>query len=223
MIRNLLNLWKKESHCQSAWDSCLEMMNESMKMFADASSSFHNDEKPNCDIYNRDRVINKFERKVRRDIVTHLAVSSNPDINTALVLTAITIDIERIGDYTKNMIELATAHQGIFKPGELSKEISEIENSIQGMFKELIPSMENSDIDGARRILGDHLILVDQVEDCLQDLVAGRALANESGSAVVAALYLRYLKRISAHLKNVASSLVNPYYRIGFREKTATD
>jgi hypothetical protein len=31
---------------------------------------------------------------------------------------------------------------------------------------------------------------------------------------------MRYLKRVSAHLKNVASSVVNPYHRIGFREKT---
>jgi len=33
------------------------------------------------------------------------------------------------------------------------------------------------------------------------------------------ALYMRYLKRVSAHLKNVATSVVNPYHRIGFREK----
>ena len=33
------------------------------------------------------------------------------------------------------------------------------------------------------------------------------------------ALYLRYLKRVSAHIKNVATSVVNPYHRIGYREK----
>jgi hypothetical protein len=36
-------------------------------------------------------------------------------------------------------------------------------------------------------------------------------------------LYLRYLKRMSAHVKNVATSIVNPFHRIGFREKTKTD
>jgi len=30
---------------------------------------------------------------------------------------------------------------------------------------------------------------------------------------------LRYLKRVSAHLKNVATSVVNPYHRIGYKEK----
>jgi phosphate uptake regulator len=44
-------------------------------------------------------------------------------------------------------------------------------------------------------------------------------MRDDSGEAVTAALYLRYLKRVSAHIKNVATSVVNPYYRIGFREK----
>ena len=52
--------------------------------------------------------------------------------------------------------------------------------------------------------------------------VTGRVLGSESGAAVTAALYLRFLKRVSAHLKNVATSVVNPYYRIGFREKNPT-
>lgn len=219
MLKNLIKFWKKESHCQAAWNSCLEMMNESYGMFADAVKSFHEENKLDVGIYKRDRIINKFERKVRRDIVTHLAVSHNPDINTALVLTAIVIDIERIGDYTKNIVELAGAHHGVFKGGELNKEITALETSVLAMYKDLIPSMAESDIDKARQILGDHQILADRVEDCIQDLVTGKALSSDSGAAVVAALYLRYLKRISAHLKNVASSVVNPYYRIGFREK----
>jgi hypothetical protein len=35
--------------------------------------------------------------------------------------------------------------------------------------------------------------------------------------AVATALYARYLKRISAHLMDIASSLANPFDRIGFR------
>ena len=32
------------------------------------------------------------------------------------------------------------------------------------------------------------------------------------------ALYLRFLKRISAHSRNLISSVVNPFDRIGYRE-----
>ena len=41
----------------------------------------------------------------------------------------------------------------------------------------------------------------------------------ESGSAVALALYIRQLKRINSHLMNVASSVVNPFHRIGFKPK----
>lgn len=220
MLKNLMSIWKKESLCKEAWESCLKMLHESLTMFSDAVVSFGKEEPLATDIYNRDRAINKFERKVRRDIITHLAVSTDPDINTALVLTAIVIDIERIGDYTKNIVELAVIHPGVFRGGEIAQEISTIEKSVLEIFKEVIPSLENSDVDRARRILGDHQILADRVEDCIRDLVRGKVLSNDSGAAVVAALYLRYLKRVSAHIKNVASSVVNPYYRIGFREKS---
>ena len=53
----------------------------------------------------------------------------------------------------------------------------------------------------------------------MRALCSGEALSGRAGHAVTVALYLRYLKRVSAHLKNVATSVVNPYHRIGFREK----
>ena len=37
--------------------------------------------------------------------------------------------------------------------------------------------------------------------------------------AVATALYVRYLKRISSHLKTIASSVVNPFEKIGFRDR----
>jgi hypothetical protein len=33
------------------------------------------------------------------------------------------------------------------------------------------------------------------------------------------ALYVRYLKRVTAHLLNILSSVVNPVERIGYREE----
>jgi phosphate uptake regulator len=30
-------------------------------------------------------------------------------------------------------------------------------------------------------------------------------------------MMLRYIKRVNAHLKNVASTVVNPFHRIGYR------
>ena len=221
MWKELMNFLKKGGLCEEAFRECLVMLRDSMGMFNDAVASLRHEGPLEVDIYARDRRINKFEREVRRNIVTHLAVSTNPDVNSALVLTAIVIDIERIGDYTKNIVEMAAAYPGVFDGGELDDEISEIESLVRRMFADLVPALEESNTDKARQIMGDHQIVADRAEECSRDLVAGKILTERSGEAVTAALYLRYLKRVSAHLKNVATSIVNPYYRIGFREKSA--
>ncbi len=39
------------------------------------------------------------------------------------------------------------------------------------------------------------------------------------GSAVTLALYFRSLKRINGHLRNITTSVVNPFHRIGFKPK----
>jgi len=59
------------------------------------------------DIRNQDIAVNKYEREVRRKVFNHLCVSGVEDLNSGLILISIIIDIERIGDYTKNMVELA--------------------------------------------------------------------------------------------------------------------
>ena len=220
MWKELRALFKKDGLCNEAFDECMVMLRESLGMFRDATVSFRVEGTPEVDIYARDRRINKFQRSVRRNIVTHLAVSANPNVNGALVLTSIVIDIERIGDYAKNIVELASAHPTIFDGGRLQGNIIGIERTVEKIFNNLLPALEDSDIDLARKVIGDHQMVAEEVDDLMEDLIAGKVMSENSGEAVTAALYLRYLKRISAHLKNVATSVVNPYYRIGFREKT---
>ncbi|MBM3316427.1 MAG: hypothetical protein FJY75_01105 [Candidatus Eisenbacteria bacterium] len=221
MWKELFGLFKKESLCEAAFSASLDMLRRCESMFADSVAALWHEGTLETDIYARDREVNRYQRAVRRNIVTHLAVSSNPDINNALVLTSIIVDIERIGDYTKNIVELASTYPRQFTGGELEGEIRAAEALVRRMFAGLVPALEQSDADLARRLIGDHHVVSERVEEALHDLIAGRALTTQSGEAVVAALYLRYLKRVSAHLKNVASSVVNPYYRIGYREKGA--
>ncbi|MEC9298008.1 MAG: PhoU domain-containing protein [Gemmatimonadota bacterium] len=198
------------------------MLRASHDMFDLAVKQLHAEGALESDIYKRDRQLNKYERSVRRKIVTHMSVSSKPDINLGLVLTTIVIDIERIGDYTKNIVEVAGVVPGPFDGLELHGEVAEIEKSMARMFDDIVPALEGPDEAKARAIIGSHTIIASRVDDQVRALSASEALSGRSGHAVTVALYLRYLKRVSAHLKNVATSVVNPYYRIGFREKRSS-
>ena len=219
MWKQIFQLFKRESLCDEAFKEAIKMLRASQSMYIDAVTSLREEGSLEFDIYKRDREINKYERDVRRKIVTHLAISQNPDTNHALVLTAIVIDIERVGDITKNIVELAKDIPDVFNAGEIDEDVTKIENTVTSMFETIIPALETSDAESARKIYADHQSVVELVESNLRLLKTGGVLSGGCGAAVVAALYIRYLKRISAHIKNVATSIINPYYRIGFREK----
>ncbi len=219
MWKEIVTLFRSEGPLQEAYDEAILMLRTSHGMFDDAVKALHSDHAMETDIYGRDRQLNKYERSVRRKIVTHMSVSSRPDINLGLVLTAIVIDIERIGDYTKNIVELAGAVEGPFDGLELHDEVLEIERALGQMFDDIGPALEGSDEEKARTIIRAHRGVAEIVDKSVHDLSAGVALSGRSGHAVTVAIYMRFLKRVSAHLKNVATSVVNPYHRIGFREK----
>ena len=219
MWKEIVTLFRSGGPLQEAYDEAILMLRTSHDMFDHAIKQLHAEGALETDIYKRDQQLNKYERRVRRKIVTHMSVSAKPDINLGLVLTAIVIDIERIGDYTKNIVELAGAVPGPFDGLELHGEVAEIEETMGRMFDDIVPALEGPDEAKARGIIGSHTIISAKVDEQVPALCSGEALSGRSGHAVTVALYLRYLKRVSAHLKNVATSVVNPYHRIGYREK----
>jgi phosphate uptake regulator len=219
MWKQLLSVFRESSLCQEAFDEALVMLRASHSMHRDSVAALRGEGILVTDIYERDRELNKYERSVRRKILTHLSVSPKANLNSGLVITAIVIDIERIGDYTKNIIELAAGLPEPFDGGELNEEITALEQIVDKMFEDLQPALVSSDEALARGILRNHKSVSGRVERGLQLLRSDQVLRGQSGKAVTAALYLRYLKRVSAHLKNVATSVVNPFHRIGYREK----
>jgi phosphate transport system protein len=219
MWKEILSVFKGGGLCQEAFEEALIMLKASHSMHRDSVAALHHQGILMADIYERDRELNRYERSVRRKILTHLTVSPKPDLNMGLVITAIVIDIERIGDYTKNIVELAAGLPEPFDGRELSEEIEALEEIVDRMFHDVAPALQGPDEALARKILLDHKNLAGRVERGLQLLRSDQVLKGQSGRAVTAALYLRYLKRVSAHLKNVATSVVNPYHRIGFKEK----
>ena len=57
-----------------------------------------------------------------------------------------------------------------------------------------------------------------QCDAITNDIVKGKIGNLDTGSACAVALYARYLKRIAAHSRNLISSIVNPFEKIGYPE-----
>jgi phosphate uptake regulator len=224
MLKEIFDLFRRESQLSQAFERSREMLREDREMFEAAIRSLRerDDARLETDIYAKDQLINAYEREVRRKVFTHLALAGERDLNAGLVLVSVVIDIERIGDYTKNIVELALHHPQRLECGPFDTDARKIETAVKTMFELLLESLPGNDEAKAREVMSDHWWISRKADDILVALIEKEDTGLTCRDAVATAMYLRYLKRISAHLMNIASSVVNPFDRIGFRGSTDT-
>jgi phosphate uptake regulator len=172
------------------------------------------------DIYQEDRLVNEYQQEARRKVLQHLAVTGGLNLKAGLVLTSIIIDIERIGDYTKNITELADAHPGQLDSGSYTQDLRRIEEAVMALFDGTVRIVRLGDVEGARALMRDHLWIKPRCDEIARELTATGGKGLTQSDAVTTALYARYLKRVGAHLMNVVSSVINPFDKIGYREPT---
>src|SRR4030067_169427 len=58
-------------------------------------------------ISNVDKKVNRLHRDTRKKVYEHLAISGTGDLFSSLVILSVVDDVERIGDYNKNIADVA--------------------------------------------------------------------------------------------------------------------
>ena len=204
-----------------AFQRSYEMLDLTHKMFLQAKEVLRETEhnRVDVDINSEDNEVNKYQREVRKDVFNHLVLTEGEQLSSGLVLVSIVIDIERIGDYTKNIVEIAMNHPQRLHGGAFEDEVIRIENAVEENFRRTIEVFKNSDEVAGRELIKEFKWISKVSDDCLMSLVKATDPSITSGSAVALALYFRSLKRINAHLRNVTTSVVNPFHRIGYKPK----
>jgi len=221
MFKQIFNMFKADSLYEQALGECHEMLDIDLTMFKASIESLRKSDSAdiNIDIFSMDKKINAFERDVRRKVMTHLAIGGKEDIGSGLVLVSVVIDIERIGDYTKNIYDLAVNHSKKLNGGSVEDRLAEIEKISFKLFEDTIDAFKNQDIDKARGLMGSYKENISIQSDAItNDIIAGKISDLDTGSASSVGLYARYLKRIAAHSRNLISSIVNPFEKIGYPE-----
>lgn len=221
MFSKFRELFSSENLLDAAFDTTLTMLEFDHKMFTASVETLRNTDSTKLpfDFKKTDRKINKYEREVRRNVLTHLTVTGNQNLVPGLVLVSIVIDVERIGDYTKNIAGLATLYKQRLIGGKLEKVLTGIEDVIESNFPKVIEVLSTQDKQAARKILQMEEGTATKADKIVHDMILVKDKDLSVDQAVALAMYGRYLKRINAHLTNIASAIVNPFPRIGFREK----
>ena len=222
VFKDLVNIWKSEDSLSQAWASSNEMLSLSHVMFTDAIDALRSGEKNKVikSIKQRDTDINEYHRDIRKKVVTYYSISKDvTNIHSGLVLINMVVDIERVGDYTKNILDLAKHHPEKLISENISDDLRVIERAVIGRFGDTIKAVEKMDEEIAKDLIKSYRNDLGKLSDNLvASSISGDLQIGEEHKASSMVLYARYLKRIGAHLKNITSVVVNPFESVGYKK-----
>jgi phosphate uptake regulator len=219
MKRTLWDLLRGKTLLQEAFEEGLDMLLQVKYMYIETNKLLFEEVKEGFDPYSIDKQVNKREIEIREKILKHLAFGADKvDIAPALSLSSIVIDIERIGDYCKNMFELVEIYPEKLDEDSYIQKLKEMSEEISHEFDVTYLAFKEADEEKAEYVMKKHLEINKILENLLREVAKDDSLKPRK--AIIIALLTRYLKRVSAHLKNVASSIVNPYPKISFQPES---
>jgi len=221
MWKEIKQFWSLDNLLSEAWTMTYEAIKIDAEMFDDAVLNLWGENKKSIQklIFKKDKLINKYERDIRRKVVTHLSVQGSESIAAGLVLSTVIVDVERIGDYIKNIVDLTEMHPEKLNAGDMNGTLHDIELALKRTFEKAPICIEEGDEDLALDIYTATKEIGRTCDEFIKRLICDDQKKMDCSGVAVFALYFRYLKRINAHLRNIISSVINPYDRIGFKPK----
>lgn len=162
------------------------------------------------DLEQLDDVIDEAERRVRRTILQHLAVNPRQDLVASLVLVSMVQDAERIGDFARGLVELVKMARSP-RQGPFADELRRFAERVRPMFPMCERAFRKADVEEARKVIAAHRELRKELKGYRSRVAASDLSAD---MAIVYAGAAQILRRVGAHLSNIASTVVQPYDRI---------
>ena len=222
VFKDLVTIWNSEDSLSQAWTSSNEMLHLSHEMFTDSVNALRSGEKNKVikSIKLRDEEINQYHRDIRKKVVTYYSVSKDvTNINSGLVLINMVVDIERVGDYTKNILDLAKYYPKKLRSEKVSEDLRIIEQAVIERFQNTVKAVEEMDEIAAKELIKSYRSDLGKLSDNLvASSISGDLKIGEEHMASSMVLYARYLKRIGAHLKNITSVVINPFESFGYKK-----
>ncbi|MEP0546252.1 MAG: PhoU domain-containing protein [Rhodothermales bacterium] len=163
------------------------------------------------DLSARDAEVNQSEQEVRRLVLEHLAIDPERERIQSLILVSAVQEAERIGDLAKSLSAASTlADAPRLSPH--AEPLRQLRDRLFHMLEDTRKGFVQADARAARRVMDEHTEIKGVVADYLQRLAhADDVTPNE---AVVYAISVRMMSRISSHLSNIVSSTLVPFDQI---------
>ena len=215
MLKKLFGLRRPSALIEEAFRDVSRMLQQAARMLDHSLAILLDNRELEVDLEGMDDVIDEAERMVRRSILEHLSVSPRQDLVASLILASIVQDAERIGDFARGLAEVAALAKGP-RDGPFADELRALALRVRPLFEQCEEAFREDDGEMARALMVSHRDLkaeliryVHEIAD--SDLTADMALVYGTSAAM--------LRRISSHLSNIASTVIQPFDRIRHGDK----
>lgn len=223
MFKELLELWSDEtSFLDEIMRDFEEMIRLAHRMYDQVTNAlFENQtmEGLKKEIYTSDGQLNADEQSIRRKIFTQLSAKSDEPIASCLILMSISKDVERLGDYAKNILEVFEVKSKLEHTEPYFGRLLTLKKEISTMFDEVHKAYRESDKKKARALVRKSYELQKLCDENVRQLLT----ADPGEDHVAYTLLSRFFKRSLAHLSNIATSIFMPITKIDFFSPSRRD
>jgi len=192
-----------------------QMLEDGRHVFDAAANTFLGGGDPAVverDLFATDKRINLLEQKIRRELVVHMTVSERAEFPLCLKFMSLVKDAERIGDYAKNIFELAQACRD-FPTDPLVADLTDLKDRVSRLLAKMRSLHESQDDQQANAFIAEAEEILSECDAAVRVLLGSE---HASTHPVAAALMYRYVKRVLAHATNIVSSIVMPVDKLDY-------
>ena len=220
MLRELLAIFRSDKPIARMGENFAKMLNLTYEMTVKAGDLyFAESAKPDeqTKIYKTDVGVNRLERRIRKQVIAHLSLQgTSGSLPYCLLLMSLVKDVERLGDYAKNLTEIRDYHPEPLPDDELVGELREIRAGVEAAFGVTADVFAMSDRERAVSLIREGRDLTHRCDALIESVALSDYNARTATAVVMGA---RFYKRSDAHILNVLSSVVMPLHKLDYYDE----
>lgn len=171
------------------------------------------------EVRSTDRGINEAQQEVRRALMVHASISDSIDLPLVLSYMSVVKDIERVGDYAKNIYDLARYGHDFSTADDL-EDLERYRDAVGQLIEDVAMTFEDKDEQKAQRLIGKADGFLQEYDARVKNAYRS---SGDASDAVARALYYRFLKRITAHCMNLLTAMVMPIDKLDYYDEASED
>jgi len=216
MLKELIAIFRSEAPMKPIADVFADMLGRSVELTYRAGSLFFGPKVGEVELKNTKRSdikINKLQRKIRKRVLIHLATHEGAsDLPYCMLLMSLVKDVERIGDYAKDLVALRCECDSL-PTHNLVETLSGLRARVEDHLRAASDAFALSEKNTAESLLREGQKTISELDTMVDSLAASDL---EPRSLTVLVLSAHYYKRICSHSLNIVSSVVQPLHRLDY-------